>query len=575
MKAQHDQKNLLLAFVLSALIIVVWQVTYAIPQRQALMQQQAEARAKAQQAAVAEVKSVAPAASPAQTAAEAPAAKVAIASGTVHGAISTRGLRFENLTLRKYRTELAENSPEVVLLSPAQESLYFAEFGWLSASGVAVPGANTVWQANSTELAPGKPVMFTWNNEQGLRFSVTIALDDAYLFTLTRKVENTGAQAVSLQTFGLVNRVWAEHKANAILHEGAMGGFNEQLEEVTYSELKKEEPFKIANASGWLGMTDKYWLTAIIPQGPISATFAHYVKDGHSRYQADYLSAAQTVEPGAALESVERFFAGPKELKLLDGYATSLNVPLFDRAVDLGMLYFLTKPIFETLLFFNGLLGNFGLAILLLTVCIKLVLFPLAQKSFIALNAMKELTPEITRIREQSGSDKMKMNQELMALYQREKVNPMAGCLPILIQIPIFFALYKVLYVTIEMRHAPFYGWIHDLSAPDPTNLFTLFGVIDWNAPAFLHIGVWPIIMFLTMVIQMKLNPKPTDPVQEKVMQFMPWVFLLMFASFPAGLIIYWSWSNSLSILQQVAIAKMHKRSVHKKATRKASGAKR
>lgn len=578
MKAHHDQKNLLLAFVLSALIIFVWQVVYAIPQREAMLRQQAELRAKAQATAAQEVKtSVSPAESSESAAVPAaPAPTVAISSGTVHGTISTRGLRFEKLTLTKYRTTLDPNSPEVVLLSSAPETLYFADFGWLSGSGAPTPGENTIWEADTTSLAPGKPVNFRWDNGQGLRFTVSVTLDEAYLFTITRTVENYGTSAASVQPFGRVNRTWTEHKGNtAIIHEGALGAFNDTLEEVTYHDMMEDEPFKAQNTTGWLGMSDKYWLTAIIPQGPMNVSFGHYTKDDKNRFQADYLGAAQEVQPGNRIEFTERFFAGPKELKLLDGYATTLNIPLFDRAVDLGVLYFLTKPIFETLLFFFGLLGNFGLAILLLTVCIKALLFPLAQKSFIALNAMKELSPQITKIREQYGDDKVKMNQELMALYQREKVNPMAGCLPILIQIPIFFALYKVLSVTIEMRHAPFYGWIHDLSAPDPTNIFTLFGAIDWNPPLFLHIGIWPIIMFLTMVVQMKLNPKPTDPVQEKVMTFMPWLFLFMFSGFPAGLIIYWSWSNSLSILQQLAISKLHKRSTGKATTRKAATAKR
>lgn len=309
-----------------------------------------------------------------------------------------------------------------------------------------------------------------------------------------------------------------------------------------------------------MGITDKYWLAALIPQqnSPVSSGMNHFNRDGDDKYQVDFRGEAITIQPGETASVTNHFFAGAKKVGLLDKYGEELGLPLFDRAVDFGMLYFLTKPIFQALVWLHDLLGNFGLAIMALTVCIKVVLFPLANKSYVAMSQLKLLMPKITEIRERFPDDKMKMNQEIMELYKREKVNPASGCLPLLLQLPIFFALYKVLYVTIEMRHAPFYGWIQDLSAKDPTNIFTLFGVIPWDPPSMLHIGAWPIIMCITMIIQQRVNPKPNDPTQAAVMQWLPYIFLFMFAGFPAGLVIYWAWNNALSVAQQQFITRRH-----------------
>jgi len=307
-----------------------------------------------------------------------------------------------------------------------------------------------------------------------------------------------------------------------------------------------------------LGITDKYWLSALIPEQDreLKATFRHHVANGQDRYQVDYLHPPLTVAPGETAEASERLFVGAKEVEVLDRYREAYGIPLFDRAVDFGWFYFLTKPIFHILHFFYQLTGNYGVAILLLTLIVKIIFFPLANKSYVAMSKMKKLQPEMMRLREQYGDDKMRMNQELMALYKKEQVNPMSGCLPIVVQIPVFFALYKVLFVSIEMRHAPFFGWIQDLSAPDPTTVFNLFGLIPWDPPGFLMIGIWPLLMGATMLLQTKLNPQPADPMQARIMMLLPLMFIFLFATFPAGLVIYWTWNNVLSITQQWVIMK-------------------
>jgi YidC/Oxa1 family membrane protein insertase len=331
---------------------------------------------------------------------------------------------------------------------------------------------------------------------------------------------------------------------------------NNILEDIQYESLRDDGARTFADARGWIGITDKYWLTALVPEAGtmFDAEYKFFKRGDHDAYQTDLRGSAMEVAVGQTAQTKVRLFAGAKVVERLDDYSAKYDIPLFDRAVDFGMLYFLTRPIFGMMTYFHSLTGNFGVAILLLTCVIKILLFPLASKSMTAMSRMKKLTPKMTELRERYKDDKMKMNQEIMALYKREKVNPVAGCLPLLLQLPVFFALYKVLFVTIEMRHAPFFGWVKDLSALDPTNLFTLFGLIPWDAPAFLHLGIWPIIMCATMVVQQRLNPKPADEIQAMVMNWMPFMFLFLFASFPAGLVIYWAWNNVLSILQQLYI---------------------
>ncbi len=488
------------------------------------------------------------------------ASRVAIDSAQLHGSISLAGARIDDLTLARYRETVDRDSPEIVLLSPQDTAnAYYAYFGWVGEDDVAVPGPDTVWTANRRVLAPDSPVTLSWENGEGLRFVQTIALDRNYMFTVVQRVENNSASPVTVFPFGLVSRRGTPEVSRFfILHEGLLGVFNGTLEEEDYDDLQDVGAITNTTTGGWIGITDKYWLTALVPDQnkEVFARFRHWNDDGTDRYQAEFAGAKERVAPRGSLEATSRLFAGAKEVKLLDGYAETYAIELFDRAIDFGWFYFLTKPIFYTLIFINDHVGNFGVAILLLTVGIKLIFFPLANKSYRAMSKLKKLQPETVKLRERFGDDKQRMNQELMALYKREKANPASGCLPMVVQIPVFFALYKVLFVTIEMRQAPFFGWIRDLSQPDPTSLFNLFGLLPFTPPDFLLIGIWPLIMGASMFLQQRLNPQPADPIQAKVFLMLPVVFTVILAPFPAGLVIYWAWNNTLSILQQWVIMK-------------------
>jgi len=415
-------------------------------------------------------------------------------------------------------------------------------------------GAATRWTADREVLTPDQPLTLTWDNGKGLRFVRQYALDQQYMITVSQRVENTSTDAVKLHPYALVSRSGTPHTEGFyILHEGVVGVMNGTLREHTYKDLKGDANIAEATKGGWLGITDKYWLVALVPsqQEEVKTRVTHTASGGKDKYQVDYMGEERTLAPGGSAESVHRLFAGAKEVRVLRGYQDDLNITRFDYAVDWGWFFFLTKPIFLALDYVHHLIGNFGIAILLLTVAIKALFFPLANRSYVMMSKMKVLAPKLTEMREKYGDDRVRLNQEMMALYKNEKVNPLSGCLPIVLQIPVFFSLYKVLFVTIEMRHAPFYGWIHDLSAKDPTTLFNLFGLIPWTPPDFLMIGIWPLIMGVTMFLQQKLNPAPADPMQAKVFMFMPIIFTVMLASFPAGLVIYWAWNNLLSIAQQ------------------------
>ena len=496
--------------------------------------------------------------------------RVKINTPRLHGSIDLTGARLDDLTLANYHETVDAKSPEVVLLSPpGSENPYLAEFGWIATTpDIRLPGPQTRWSSSGAPLTPTNPVTLTWDNGQGLLFTRTVNVDQDYMFTVRDSVRNSSDGPVKLLTYGLISRTGTPQVAGYyILFEGLIGYLDGSLQEVKYSSLTPGKPLDYGSG-GWLGFTDKYWLTALIPpqSEAIKARLTHTVDAGVDRYQTDFLGPEVTVAPGGTAESSARFFAGAKEVSLLDRYEAS-GIPLFDHAIDFGWFYFLTKPIFLTLQFFDKLLGNFGLAIILFTFCVKLLFFPLANKSYNAMSKMKLLQPEIQKLRERFPDDKARQQQEMMALYKRVGANPLAGCLPIVIQIPVFFSLYKVLFVTIEMRHAPFYGWIHDLSAPDPTSFANLFGLLPaWHLviPIFgfdlanvLAIGIWPLIMGGTMFLQQKLNPQPVDPVQARMFMLLPIVFTYMLAAFPAGLVIYWAWNNLLSIAQQWTI--MHR----------------
>lgn len=574
---ETDYKRLALALFLCTGLLVFWQYSVEMPRRQQMTQMAKQAAVQKKQKQQAVAAAVAEESTLTREQRLGQDQRVTVRSATLRGSISLKGLRFDDLNLEKYRTELDPKSPDVTLLSPnGQPDSYFAQVGWLSSdASVAMPGDQTIWQADGSELTPEKPVKLSWDNGQGLRFVVEISLDAHYLFSIRQTVENSGAHAVPVQPYAYINRVYADAGMhNYILHEGPIGVLDGKLSEIAYETLREEGAKSFAQATGWLGITDKYWQAVMIPDqsGTFSARISHYKSRERDRYQVEYTGSETIVAKGNVQGSMLRLFAGAKELGVLDNYSkgdSSIGlspVPLLDRSVDLGNLYFLTKPMFLLLNFFFTHLGNFGIAIMLLTIVIKLMMYPLANKSYRATTQMRALQPEMEKLRERCGDDRMKFNQEIMALYKREKVNPAAGCLPVLIQMPVFFALYKVLFVTIEMRHAPFFAWIHDLSAADPSNLFTLFGLLPWNTPSFFHIGILPILMCLSMVIQMKQQPKPTDPTQAKVMQWMPYFMLIIFAPMPAGLVLYWTWSNVLSIFQQSIITRRFEAHKQRKA---------
>ncbi|HEX6842289.1 MAG TPA: membrane protein insertase YidC [Stellaceae bacterium] len=501
--------------------------------------------------------------------------RVAIDTPSLHGSISLIGARLDDLILPKYRETIDPHSPPIVLLSPdGSEHAYFVEHGWVTApnSTVKAPDGTTRWTASQGALTPQHPIDLTWDNGSGVRFIRHYAVDDNYMFTVTETVENKSGNPITLYPYALVSRTGNPITSSTyILHEGPIGVLDGTLKEIKYKDLTPGKPEEFKSTGGWLGITDKYWLTALIPdqQETLKARFTALERNKTEVYQVDYTGSERVVPAGGSVSTTERLFAGAKEVHLLDSYQRAYGIPLFDHAIDFGWFYWITKPIFLTLDFFYQRIGNFGVSILLLTVIIKLIFFPLANKSYRAMSKMKLLQPEMEKLRERFGEDKARLQQEMMALYKRVGANPMAGCLPIVIQIPVFFSLYKVLYVTIEMRHAPFFGWIHDLSAPDPTTFLNLFGALPYTAPpelAFLHIGAWPLIMGVTMFLQQKLNPQPADPVQAKMFMILPVVFTYMLSQFPAGLVIYWAWNNLLSIAQQWLIMRRSAPAVPAKA---------
>ena len=484
--------------------------------------------------------------------------RIKIATPRLRGSIALRGGVIDDLLLTDYRETLDPKSEEIILLTPkGLNSAYYAQFGWVPNGIFTVPGVDTVWTPSGNTLSPEQPVTLSWDNGEGLNFKRTYAIDENYMFTVTQIVVNRGRDAKALNAYGLVSRrSTPETTGFYILHEGLLGVFDSTLTEIDYEDIREAGQTKQTSIGGWIGITDKYWLAALVPDQQVTngTRFLHTKQDGADTYQVDYVGPALTAPAGGSIKTVNHLFVGAKEVRLLDTYEEKIGVARFDLAIDFGWFYFLTKPIFYALLWINNHVLNLGVSILLLTVGIKLLFFPLANKSYASMSKMKKLQPKMTQVRERYGDDKMRMNQEMMELYKKEKVNPASGCLPILIQIPVFFALYKVLFVTIEMRHAPFFGWIQDLSAPDPTTLFNLFGLIPWTPPDFLMIGIWPLLMGASMFLQQKLNPQPADPIQAKIFMFLPLFFTFLLARFPAGLVIYWAWNNMLSILQQWVI---------------------
>jgi YidC/Oxa1 family membrane protein insertase len=514
------------------------------------------------------------AAAPAVATVPANVPRVKIQAPKIEGSISLLGARLDDLVLRDYREEITPNSPLVRLLEPrSDEHPYYIQYGWTAPAGepAKLPDNDTTWTASAGTLAPGKPVTLSWDNGAGLIFQIGLSVDDDYMFSVTQTVKNATGQPVNLFPWSRIRRDYKPEVAGYyVLFEGLLGVVDGRLQETSYDKAKTEGEkhaglaYDATATGGWAGITDKYWLTSLIPDQAIASkvNFRH-IDDHGDHYQVDYVTVDPlTTPPNGDVTTVSHVFAGAKVVSLLDRYQDQLHLPNFDKAVDFGWFYFLTKPIFFALDYFNSLLGNFGLAIMLFTVLVKALFFPLANYSYRSMSKMKLLGPKMTALRERLKDDPQKMQQEMMGLYRAEKVNPASGCLPMLVQIPVFFSLYKVIFVTIEMRQAPFFGWIHDLSQIDPTNVFNLFGLIPFNPAAYvplLHMGAWPLIMGLTMFLQQKMNPPPPDPVQAKLFQFMPIIFTFMMAKFPAGLIIYWSWNNTLSVAQQWLIQRRTK----------------
>ena len=584
----EKNRNLLLAVVLSVVVLFLWQALVIGPQQQE-MQQQREAQQTEQtqqpgsqpsqtgtpqtgtpsasttgepSAGSAPGAPSLPAANASRDAAIAATQRVDIDTPRLRGSINLKGGRIDDLILKNYRVAVDEDSANVALMSPsgspAPNRAFYAQHGWTTTqSGINAPGPETEWQVESSgPLSPGNPVTLVHDNGEGLVFRRIIEVDDNYMFSITQRVENNTGEAVQLFPYGLISRHGIpDTQGFFILHEGPIGVMGEAgLEEYDYGSLiENAAPSTYSATGGGLGITDKYWAATLIPPQD-QAYDARFVGDGQgmqARFQTDYLLQPLQVAAGSSGEVTTQLFAGAKESSLIDSYETELGIQQFELLIDWGWFHFITKPLFIALDFFYNLVGNFGVAILIVTVLIKLVFFPLANKSYESMSKMKKLQPEMMKLRERYKDDKMRQQQELMALYKKEKVNPMSGCLPILIQIPVFFALYKVLFVTIEMRHAPFFGWIRDLSAPDPTSIFNLFGLLPFGVPDFMMIGVWPIIMGISMFIQMRLNPMPGDPIQQKIFTWMPVFFTFILATFPAGLVIYWTWNNILTIAQQ------------------------
>ena len=566
-----DNKNMILAIVLSIAILVLFETFFnpgPTPEQQAAAtaaQQQAQSGQATPAAPNGQIPAVpggAPIASSAELieqsrkAALSGTQRVRIDTPRLHGSISLTGGLVDDLTLAKYRKSINPESDEIVLLSPrGSVGAYYSGYGWTGTEDQPMPGLDTEWTADRATLTPDQPVTLTWDNGKGLVFKRIMSIDENYMFGVEQRVQNNTGNAMTLYPFGLISRYGTPETTDFyILHEGLLGVTGGQLQEIDYSDLS-EEPAGISaeTTGGWIGITDKYWLATLVPNQSetVQTRFLQRKEGLVDVYQADFLGAPVVVPANGTASSASHLFAGAKEVTLLDAYSEELGIENFDLAIAFGWFYFLTKPIFLALLWINSSVANLGVSILLLTVAIKALFFPLANKSYVSMSKMKKLQPEMVKLRERFSEDKVKLNQEMMALYKREKVNPASGCLPILVQIPVFFALYKVLFVTIEMRHAPFFGWIQDLSAPDPTSLFNLFGLIPFTPPDFLMIGVWPLLMGFSMFIQQKLNPQPADPIQAKIFLFMPLFFMFLLASFPAGLVIYWAWNNTLSIIQQ------------------------
>ncbi|SHL47116.1 protein translocase subunit yidC [Roseovarius litoreus] len=574
-----QNKNLILATALSFVVILVWFVLFPPPEPPQQDATTPEAVSQVDGSATAPLTATAPATgatagTPAPEAEEPEAPRVAISTPSLDGSISLKGGRIDQLSLKNYRETLEPGSDTVTLLSPVgTDSAYYALFGWAPGQGLTaetVPGANTVWQVESgDQLSPETPVTLIWDNQQGLTFRREISVDDKFMFTVTQSVENTGADTPSLAPYGILARHGEPEglKNFFILHEGGIRMVDGQLSEIDYDDFEPASNHETltVNESGWTGFTDHYWMTTLIPSSA-GAQVTTFQDTRRNIYQTTVRKNTETVAPGQSAAVTTRLFAGAKEWETIRNYQNEDGIDRFLDSIDWGWFFFLTKPIFAVLHWLNvtlagmGIAGSMGWAIIGLTLLIKALLLPLAYKSYVSMAKMKELQPQMEKIKESAGNDRQKLQKEMMELYKKEKVNPASGCLPILLQIPIFFSLYKVIFVTLELRHAPWIGWIDDLSAPDPSSLYNLWGILPWAAPepgsimALIFIGILPLLLGISMWLQQKLNPAPTDPTQQMIFAWMPWVFMFMLGSFASGLVVYWIANNMITFAQQYLI---------------------
>lgn len=557
----NEQRNLIFAVVLSALILFGW----------SFVAEHYFPTANEPATKVVDGKQVPLPQPGADPAADSPAAvrdrgtvlagtpRVAIETPRLRGSINLKGARIDDLLLTTHSQGMGEGSPPIRLLSPAgAPDAYFASFGW-TGEGLAVPGPDAVWTASSDRLSPGSPVTLRWNNNQGQIFQIRLSVDDGYMFDVRQTVANTGPGAIAAKPYGLVSRVGESLDPDSwTIHTGPIGVFSGKANyDVDFDNLREDGDQRFTSSGGWLGFTDKYWLTALVPPQDAGVEAA-FRRGNNDSFQADVSPAPAIVAPGKAVAYESRLFAGAKEVALLDRYESELGIRQFDKAIDWGWFYWFERPIYSVLHWLFEMIGNFGVAIMCLTLLVRLIMFPIAQKQFASMAAMRVVQPKMKAIQERYKDDKAKMQQEILKLYQAEKVNPMAGCLPILIQIPIFYALYKVLMLSVEMRHQPFALWIKDLSAPDPLTPVNLFGLLDFTPPSIIAIGILPILVGFTSWLQFKLNPAPTDPVQKQVFSIMPWAFVFIMAPFAAGLQLYWVTNNVLTILQQKWLYSRH-----------------
>jgi YidC/Oxa1 family membrane protein insertase len=556
-----ENRNVIIAVILSTAILIGWSMYFENPneaQKKKLeIQGKTETQTNIQKPETPQTAKANPTKAISRGDALKEGDRVLIENSNLSGSISLRGALIDDIILKNYREALDKNSKAIVLLSPKKsDEGYFIESGWATVKAdVKVPDNNSIWQIrDGKKLTPSSPVTLEWNNREGVVFSKKIEVDDKYLFKVTETIRNEKNKTIELFHYSQITKSTKPNTENFyILHEGLIGVVDKNLKEETYSTIEKEKK-TYTGKSGWFGITDKYWMSAIIPEN--GKSFKGEYSFANS-YKANFIISEPTIaNPQKSASNTLKIFIGAKEVYPIDNYTEKEKIDRFDLSIDWGWFYFITKPLFFVIDYIFKIVGNFGVAIIILTIIVRIIFFPLANYSFRSMAKMKVLQPEMLRIKELYKDDVKRTQQEMMALYKREKVNPLSGCLPILIQIPIFFAVYKMLFVTLEMRHAPFFGWIKDLSAADPTTLFNLFGLIPWNPPSFLMIGVWPIFMGVTMYFQQKLNPTPPDPIQAKIFAFFPLIMTVMLATFPSGLVVYWTVSNVLTMAQQYYIMK-------------------